>query len=290
MKNDLKVPITIESWEQAQRKLFDDGWNGEINRYRPNYAFRGHTEEYGTLPTSLNRLGGNEEDGWNQDHGARMEENLLRNFIKYAEDRTLSEKSIWHQLSVAQHYGLPTRILDWTYSPLVALHFATEDMGKLGQDGIVWRVDYSKAHQRLNSEWTDDMGGDLFSITELTDREITSYKHLKTKFDQGDVGGPVFFEPPSLDGRIVNQYGLFSVLPDASVRFDEWLIEHPELYERYRIPKGVKMEIRDKLDASNITERVLFPGLGGLADWLQRYYTEIDADKTNSPEKIYGDE
>jgi hypothetical protein len=87
----------------------------------------------------------------------------------------------------------------------------------------------------------------------------------------------LFFEPPSLDDRIVNQYALFSVMSDATQRFDEWLEGHEYTYNRIVIPGRLKWEIRDKLDSLNITERVLFPGLDGLSRWLKRWYTPVSA-------------
>lgn len=83
----------------------------------------------------------------------------------------------------------------------------------------------------------------------------------------------MFFEPPSFDDRIVNQFALFALLSNPRERFDHWLIRHPDVYQAIIIPAALKWEIRDKLDQANITERVLYPGLDGLSRWLKRYYT-----------------
>ena len=54
---------------------------------------------------------------------------------------------------------------------------------------------------------------------------------------------------------------------------DDWLAVHPTLWTKVVIPAALKWEVRDKLDQSNVTERVLFPGLDGLTSWLKRHYT-----------------
>jgi hypothetical protein len=64
-------------------------------------------------------------------------------------------------------------------------------------------------------------------------------------------------------------------MPASSPRLDEWLVKNPNLYRKVIIPAELKLEIRDKLDQSNITERVLFPGLDGLSAWLARHYAPL---------------
>jgi len=82
----------------------------------------------------------------------------------------------------------------------------------------------------------------------------------------------VFFQPPSIDQRIVNQAALFSSMANPRTRMDEWLEDNQELYWKIVIPAKRKREFRDKLDQANINHRTLFPGLDGIATWLKEYY------------------
>jgi hypothetical protein len=83
----------------------------------------------------------------------------------------------------------------------------------------------------------------------------------------------VFFEPPSINSRLFNQFAYFSMASRPDLLFDDWLKTRTELWTKIVFPWQLKWEIRDKLDQSNISERVLFPGLDGIASWLKRYYT-----------------
>jgi hypothetical protein len=248
------------NWSELHDQLFADSWNEELGLHRSNFAFRGRTRAEDDLSTSLARLGGDP---------ATIERPLLRHFRKYAARDAVPVDSTWNWLALAQHHGLPTRLLDWTFSPYVALHFATSP--RVDGDGVVWMIDYVRAHELAPKKLREQLereGGNVFT-TEMVSACAADFDEL-ADLDDDFV---VFVEPPSFDDRIVNQYALFSLMsrPDASL--DEWLSRHSDLWRKVVVPRELKPEIRDKLDQANVTERVLFPGLDGLSRWLARYYT-----------------
>lgn len=253
----------IHSWNELQERMFQDSWNPELGRFRSRYAFRGLSGAAYQLKTTLIRLGGEFD---------KLERHLLRNFRKYAHRNVVRRDSVWNWLSVAQHYGLPTRLLDWTYSPFVAMHFVTANIEQFNMNGVIWAVNYVKAHQLLPEKLKiklEEEGANVFTVDMLAEL-IRSLQELDDLSQQEFV---IFFEPPSIDDRIVNQFALSSVMSDPTAILDKWLQKYPDMWRKIIIPAELKWEIRDKLDQANITERVLFPGLDGLSQWLKRNYS-----------------
>lgn len=251
------------SWHQLMDYLYEDAWVPTLQRFRPSFAFRGLPDDSFELSTSLMRLGGD---------SAQIEGHLLRNFKKYALHNVVERDSFWYWLSLAQHHGLPTRLMDWTFSPYVALHFVTANTNLYDRDGVIWCLDYRKAHQQLPVSLScllEDERADVFTV------DMLSHLHSLREFDAlADEPFALFFEPPSIDDRIVNQYALFSVISRPNISMKSWLSQRSTLYRKVRIAKELKWEIRDKLDQANINERVLFPGLDGLSRWLKRQYIQ----------------
>jgi hypothetical protein len=235
-KRGIEVRV-VRTWEELQREVFVDSFSPSLQRYRSAYAFR-------------------------------VEKVMFRNFRKYAYANADPAASDWKWLALAQHHGLPTRLLDWTYSPLVAMHFATNELDKMDKDGVIWMANFVNAAGFLPppmAKTLHDHAAYSFSV-EMLEKDfpvISSVEQLK-----GDHPAFVaFFEPPSLDP--------FLNRPD--VLLHEWLhlasTQLPGLARKLVIPAKLKWEIRDKLDNMNITERVIMPGLDGLTAWLKRWYS-----------------
>jgi hypothetical protein len=254
--------IPIDSWAGLQDQLFADSWQPRLHRHRSPYAYRGAPDSSDHLVTGLRRL----------DASASSEQHLLRNFRKYAALDRPFEDSIWNWLALAQHHGLPTRLLDWTFSPLVALHFATKDLSLYHRDAVIWCVDYVAVHANLPAPLKKSLKheGSAVFTAKMLDNAAKSLSQFDRLRHNPFV---IFLDPPSLDERIVNQFALFSFMSSPTAEMEPWMTTRPKLWRRIIIPAKLKWEVRDKLDQSNITERVLFPGLDGLSQWLRRYYT-----------------
>lgn len=252
-----------EIWELIASQTQEN----DIDRYRSSYLYRGLPDVKFHLLTSLARNC--------KDKGYDLEKPILRNFTKYASIELPNlVNSVWSQLIVGQHYGLPTRLLDWTYSPLIALHFAT-DCGVLSEmeknDGVIWAIDIVELNKLLPMTYRDKLAGErafLFTIEMLDDvvRCLDEYD-LDMKDDS-----MVLLEPPSINQRIINQYSYFSVVPKQMPDIEAFLDSKTEHTIKYVIDKKLKWRIRDMLDHLNINERIIYPGLDGLSSWIKRHY------------------
>jgi hypothetical protein len=237
-------------------------------RRRDSGVYRGGRHASWPLLTSLDKLG-----GVNPPHAkADLEAHILRNFIRYSRPYfSTPPVNEWEVLVTAQHHGLPTRLLDWTYSPLVAAHFATVD-GGMESDRVVWRLDWKCVHRCFRIPELalpiQDLEGILGGDNPMTPWALFSGL-------AGDKPFACMFEPPSLNQRIVAQSATFTLCSDKHQPFDRFLEGHGlgSALTKFIIPAGEAARFRDQLDLVSVDERRLFPDLDGVAAEMRRYYS-----------------
>ena len=268
----------ITTLEQINKIIWDQQYQSTLMRNRSPYLYRGLPNSNYHLVTSLRR---NCKEKKND-----IELAILRNFVKYAalEDPAL-KTSIWRQMIVGQHHGLPSRLLDWTYSVLIALHFATsgenlDDMSK--NAAVLWQIDILEMNKRLPKNYQTTLKNEsAFLMTvDMMDsltRGGNTYDILNRYDSDMGTASMVFLEPPSIDQRIIGQYSYFSIIPSRIENLQddtgiETFLDETQNTVKYIISTDLKWRIRDMLDQMNINERILFPGLDGITSWMKRHY------------------
>jgi hypothetical protein len=252
---------TVSSWRELDDAINATAFGRHDDHARSTLVFRGLARASYTNTSSLARLQGDY---------VGVERHLLRNFRKYAHQEAPGPTA-WDWLALGQHHGLPTRLLDWTFSPQVALHFATASWVR--DDALLWAVDVAAVHRELPGLLRgslDEEGALVFTTSQLAEHapEVGDLDRLST-----DRPFALFFEPPTLDVRIANQAAVLSLVSDPTCHMHDWLADHDGTCRAWRIPADLKLEIRERLDQAHVNERVLMPGLDGLAAWLRRYYS-----------------
>lgn len=280
--HDFGTETRINSWDELIRELHSreivPKREDEGGHLRSPYVFRGTGIYSWPLETSLVRL-----PGFSKSNSKTLERSLIRSFRKYARSGSFDDKSEWYVMAVAQHNGLPTRCLDWAASPLVAVHFACSNEAHKDKDGVIWCL-HAGVLRQINTEnhpstntikrvaWVYD--------TRLLEEQFRVLDDLDKTFDPevATTRLMLLWEPPSLDERIANQFGMLTLMNSPASSQHSFLSYysnlHPSLIHRVVISSQAKPEIRAMLDQNNISERTLFPGLPGLCTWLKRYYSQ----------------
>jgi hypothetical protein len=235
-------------------------------RLRDSSVYHGSPDTRRTLLTSLDRLGG--IDPPHSKTG--LEEHILRNFARYSRPFLAHTTDEWELLVAAQHHGVPTRLLDWSYSPLVAAHFAT--LGQRDNDRAVWRLDWKRVHRRFEFPELALLIDDLHELVGR-DGEFTPWRLIEEGTDARPFA--CMIEPATLDARIAAQAGVFTLCSDTSRPFEAFLAKHglEDALTRFVIPASAAERIRDQLDLAGMDERRLFPDLDGVAAQMRRYYS-----------------
>ncbi|WP_245442940.1 FRG domain-containing protein [Methylobacterium terrae] len=184
------------------------------------WLFRGVTSaRYGLVPTIGRARGGTSFLPQEQEIFAQFR----RESIPMLSSRPVD---MWEWLALAQHYGIPTRLLDWSESPYVSLFFAI--WGNDDEDAGIYI-----APRPLEAR---DLGADPFAVKEVA-----------------------FFYPGYVTPRLVSQRGLFTIHPDPEATY------RPPGITQIIIDKATKMDFRRKLDTLGFHHASIFPDLDGLS-------------------------
>ena len=239
----------------------------QTGRRRDYGVYRGAANAAAPLLSSLDRLGGDPHKK------VGLEEHILRNFIRYSRAHLDAGRphNDWEMLVTAQHHGVPTRLLDWTYSPLVAAFFATRPAhGHDDRDRAVWRLDWQRVHRQFDFPPLALLVQDLDALPGAP-KPFTPWQLIASRSGHAFA---CMIEPPSLDARIAAQAATFTLTSDTRQSFDAFLEDQSlgDTLTRYVIPAREVTRVRDQLDLVGIDERRHYPDLDGVAAAIQRYY------------------
>lgn len=236
------IEIIINSFEDFHKGV--SSWPSQTR-----YYFRGISRSYYELIPSLGR---------SQDRTGYYDEKRLLNEFKSQALAYINNvpDNDWEWLALAQHHGLPTRLLDWTTNPLVALYFAVKD-------------DFSIEEEQLSKPEYDGSSAVYFLIFKTPPIDITTAES-PLNCEQAAI-----FWPPHRTPRIKAQSGVLTIQPDPNIPFN-----YGSRLTKYIIPFNIRKELRKILNSYGIHDSSMFPDLDGLAKHLKNiredYYYSWD--------------
>lgn len=250
-----------------------------------------------------------------RDLRAEAEQSIIRELLLDAPSEFRSDSSMFEKLVRAQHYGLPTRLLDASLNPLVALFFACYEKEHKGEDGKVivmtfpqTRVKYAEsdtvsilcnvakltdAERKTIDESVSVLMERKFADKDLTDALMKSDEigrllhfvrsekpYFKDRIDFTDFRKYYFVYPSKNNKRLVAQAGAFVVA--GLLKYQK--VENAKSFKSQiiTIPAKEKVEILKQLDQININHRALFPEI----EFASRYIKEKWSKSTDAEASV----
>lgn len=248
--------ITISSWSDFQSVVISP-------KYR-NWAFRGQEDASWPLLSSLSRY--LRTHGLHPNAWAEQEARIYRIFKRKAHlflEHVPDDADAFQWLALMQHHGAPTRLLDFTWSPYVALFFALQNASR---DSGVFAISISKIWREKHRFPEEKKPLDHHQY------------HLRAPgaYERYYLGNQVRFvsvgEPFVMNQRLIAQSGTFVASGAVGVSVDEILGGYPapdKTIAKFVIETSkVRDEAMLSLYNMNITNATLFPGLDGMAKSL----------------------
>jgi hypothetical protein len=262
------LELRITGWADFQAQILDKHL-AVTPALKGSYVYRGQADAAWGLEPSLTRLC--RSLGLDRPKTIEVENAILRRFQArahlYLPGHLIPEVGVLDWWTLMQHYRAPTRILDWTHSPLVALYFAVNQRWDL--DGAVWLF-----HRHALNERSDGKYGVIPDIGLVLDHE---------KWFQPEEPPPriIAFDRARLTERMVAQQGAFTIAQDVLLDHSEGMEDAlpatepigPKVVSVYRqkvvVPHGQKKDLLRRLHLMNITAATLFPGVDGFGSELE---------------------
>lgn len=231
-----------------------DGWIGGANYFDP--WFRGQRKASWLLEPNIFRL-----DMVEQEDEIRAE--FQRRAPQFMTESVPAD--FWGWYFLMQHYGAPTRLLDWTDSALVALFFALNSEAKEAddsEDAAVWMLD---------PWWLNKQVLDHESL--LLPDFAAAGRYLAAPYeDINKPSGPAAIDPPFIARRVAVQRSHFTIFGSSRKGLTRFEKDDSARLIKIRIAREAAPRIRADLGTLGITDATIYPDLRGLADELTRYH------------------
>lgn len=253
-----------------------------LNDFSNNFVFRGHSDEKWKLETSLQRL--------LKDKYVSM----VKQFEEYSINEFKSKfylyntsdyepKTTLEWLSMMQHYGTPTRLLDFSESPFIALYFCLENANKEQKENmIIYAIDYRNINKTTLDYFKQYDSNFKYDYVDIENSKDSIFEEYVKRFNV-----PLLWvtEPKRLNKRIEKQRGtfLYTNCNDKSYKeiLETYLYKNIETYE-LKFPAKYWDNYFTILNKMNINGKTVYGDLDGLSKqikmFIQAYSTDMNLD------------